>query len=61
MLRKQAGIRRLRGKLDWEGDLEAMRTASLAGSHGGITTVCSGCIVSSACNIASTRGNKSSI
>ncbi len=28
MLRKQAGIRRLRGKLDWQGDLEAMRTDS---------------------------------
>lgn len=25
-LRKQAGIRRLRGKLNWQGDLEAMRT-----------------------------------
>jgi Arc/MetJ family transcription regulator len=26
LLRKQAGIRRLRGKLDWQGDLNAMRT-----------------------------------
>ena len=25
-LRKQAGIRRLRGKLEWRGDLNAMRT-----------------------------------
>jgi len=25
-LRKQAEIRRLRGKLDWQGDLDAMRT-----------------------------------
>jgi len=25
-LRRQAGIRRLRGKLDWQGDLDAMRT-----------------------------------
>ena len=25
-LRKQACIRRLRGKLDWQGDLNAMRT-----------------------------------
>ena len=25
-LKKQAGIRRLRGKLHWEGDLESMRT-----------------------------------
>jgi Arc/MetJ family transcription regulator len=25
-LRKQAGIRRLRGKLTWQGDLNAMRT-----------------------------------
>jgi Arc/MetJ family transcription regulator len=25
-LTKQAGIRRLRGKLDWRGDLNAMRT-----------------------------------
>lgn len=25
-LRKQAEIRRLRGKLDWQGDLNAMRT-----------------------------------
>jgi Arc/MetJ family transcription regulator len=25
-LRKQAGIRRLRGKLDWQGDLDAMRS-----------------------------------
>ena len=25
-LRKQEGIRRLRGKLDWQGDLDAMRT-----------------------------------
>jgi len=25
-LRKQAGIRRLRGKLDWQGDLDAIRT-----------------------------------
>lgn len=25
-LRKQAGIRRLRGKLDWRGDLNAMRS-----------------------------------
>jgi hypothetical protein len=25
-LKKQAGIRRLRGKLDWRGDLDAMRT-----------------------------------
>ena len=24
-LRKQAGIRRLRGKLDWQGDLDTMR------------------------------------
>lgn len=24
-LRKQTGIRRLRGKLDWQGDLNAMR------------------------------------
>jgi Arc/MetJ family transcription regulator len=27
-LRKQAGIRRLRGKLDWQGDLDAMRSDS---------------------------------
>jgi Arc/MetJ family transcription regulator len=27
-LRKQEGIRRLRGKLHWEGDLEAMRRDS---------------------------------
>ena len=27
-LRKQAGIRRLRGKLNWQGDLNAMRTDS---------------------------------
>ena len=27
-LRRQAGIRRLRGKLDWQGDLNAMRTDS---------------------------------
>jgi Arc/MetJ family transcription regulator len=26
MLRRQAEIRRFRGKLDWQGDLEAMRT-----------------------------------
>jgi Arc/MetJ family transcription regulator len=26
MLRRQAEIRRFRGKLDWPGDLEAMRT-----------------------------------
>jgi Arc/MetJ family transcription regulator len=25
-LRQQEGIRRLRGKLDWQGNLEAMRT-----------------------------------
>ena len=25
-LRRQAGIRRLRGKLDWQGDLDAMRS-----------------------------------
>jgi Arc/MetJ family transcription regulator len=25
-LRKQAGIRRLRGNLDWQGDLDAMRS-----------------------------------
>jgi Arc/MetJ family transcription regulator len=25
-LRKQAEVRRLRGKLDWKGDLDAMRT-----------------------------------
>ncbi len=25
-LRKQAGIRRLRGKLEWQGDLDAMRS-----------------------------------
>ena len=25
-LKRQAGIRRLRGKLDWQGDLNAMRT-----------------------------------
>ena len=25
-LRKQEGIRRLRGKLDWQGDLDAMRS-----------------------------------
>lgn len=25
-LRRQAEIRRLRGKLDWQGDLDAMRT-----------------------------------
>jgi Arc/MetJ family transcription regulator len=25
-LRKQAAIRRLRGKLDWQGDLNAMRS-----------------------------------
>ena len=25
-LRKQAGIRRLRGRLDWQGDLNAMRS-----------------------------------
>ncbi len=25
-LRQQEGIRRFRGKLDWDGDLEAMRT-----------------------------------
>lgn len=25
-LRQQEGIRRFRGKLDWQGDLEAMRT-----------------------------------
>jgi Arc/MetJ family transcription regulator len=25
-LRRQAGIRRFRGKLDWRGDLDAMRT-----------------------------------
>ena len=25
-LRRQAGIRRLRGKLDWQGDLNKMRT-----------------------------------
>ncbi len=25
-LTKQVGIRRLRGKLDWQGDLESMRT-----------------------------------
>jgi Arc/MetJ family transcription regulator len=25
-LHKQAGIRRLRGKLDWQGDLNAMRS-----------------------------------
>jgi Arc/MetJ family transcription regulator len=24
-LKRQAGIRRLRGKLDWQGDLDAMR------------------------------------
>jgi Arc/MetJ family transcription regulator len=27
-LRRQAGIRRLRGKLDWQGDLNAMRSDS---------------------------------
>ena len=27
-LKKQAGIRRLRGKLDWKGDLNAMRSDS---------------------------------
>ena len=27
-LRRQAGIRRLRGKLDWQGDLDAMRSDS---------------------------------
>jgi Arc/MetJ family transcription regulator len=27
-LRRQAGIRAFRGKLDWRGDLEAMRTDS---------------------------------
>jgi len=27
-LRKQAGIRRMRGRLRWEGDLEAMRTGA---------------------------------
>jgi Arc/MetJ family transcription regulator len=27
-LRKQEGIRRLRGKLDWQGDLDAMRSDS---------------------------------
>ena len=27
-LRKQASIRRLRGKLDWQGDLNAMRSDS---------------------------------
>ena len=27
-LRKQEGIRRLRGKLDWQGDLNAMRSDS---------------------------------
>jgi Arc/MetJ family transcription regulator len=26
LLRRQAGIRRLRGKLDWHGDLDAMRS-----------------------------------
>ena len=25
-MRKQAGIRKMRGKLNWEGDLDAMRT-----------------------------------
>jgi Arc/MetJ family transcription regulator len=25
-LRKQAGLRRLRGKLDWQGDLDTMRS-----------------------------------
>jgi Arc/MetJ family transcription regulator len=25
-LRQQEGLRRLRGKLDWQGDLDAMRT-----------------------------------
>jgi Arc/MetJ family transcription regulator len=25
-LRRQAGLRRLRGKLDWQGDLNAMRS-----------------------------------
>jgi hypothetical protein len=25
-LKRQAGVRRWRGKLDWDGDLEAMRT-----------------------------------
>jgi Arc/MetJ family transcription regulator len=25
-LKKQSGIRRLRGKLEWQGDLDAMRT-----------------------------------
>ncbi|MCX6632414.1 MAG: type II toxin-antitoxin system VapB family antitoxin, partial [Candidatus Solibacter sp.] len=27
-LKRQAGIRRLRGKLDWQGDLDAMRSDS---------------------------------
>ena len=27
-LRRQAGIRRFRGKLDWQGDLNAMRSDS---------------------------------
>jgi Arc/MetJ family transcription regulator len=27
-LRRQAGIRQLRGKLDWRGDLDAMRSDS---------------------------------
>jgi hypothetical protein len=27
-LKKQAEIRRLRGKLDWQGDLDAMRSDS---------------------------------
>ena len=26
-IRRQSGIRRLRGKVTWEGDLDAMRTA----------------------------------
>ncbi len=29
-LRKQVGIRQLRGKLDWQGDLDAMRNDNLA-------------------------------
>jgi hypothetical protein len=31
LLHKQVGIRRLRGKLDWEGDLNAMRSDIDAG------------------------------
>jgi len=27
-LKKQAGIRRLRGKIDWQGDLSAMRNGN---------------------------------